>query len=61
MTPSDPNQSRPVRSRTDNLQADIVIDDGPGDNTVRPMRPEMPREHPRPNLPKPETPPEQTP
>jgi len=36
----------------------IVFDDGPSDLTVRPGRPEIPKDWPRPQLPPRETPPE---
>ena len=39
---------------------EVIIDDSPGDTTIRPAGPEIPREWPRPQLPKnpPPAPPE---
>jgi hypothetical protein len=35
---------------------DVIFDDGPGDTTIRPCRFPLPREWPRPHLPKEESP-----
>ncbi len=37
---------------TDSLNTILVIIDEPGDRTVRPMDPNLPRDWPRPNLPR---------
>ena len=37
-------------ARTEALDATLVVIDGPADRTVRPARPNIPREYPRPNL-----------
>jgi len=46
------------QDKPDDTDIQIVFDDGPWDLTVRPRRPEIPKDWPRPQLPPRETPPE---
>jgi hypothetical protein len=48
--PKPPSQDDGSTNSKDDMVV-IVYDDSPGDTTVRPMRPEIPREWPRPQLP----------
>jgi hypothetical protein len=49
---SAPENDRPydLFSQTDAIGSILVVIDGPGDKTIRPARPDIPREYPRPNL-----------
>lgn len=51
MEPKEPETPSPGKKRTADQFVDIVYDDGPGDTTVQPAGPEIPRDWPRPQLP----------
>jgi hypothetical protein len=56
MTNSQPDPVKNNEPDNDRSNIDIVYDDGPGDTTVRPRGPEIPRDWPRPQLPMKEPP-----
>ncbi len=51
---SQPDDTTPYE--TDSLSSEIVVIDGPGDTTIRPRRPCIPLDPPRPRRPEPEPP-----
>jgi hypothetical protein len=51
MDPKGPETNADGHKRTADELVEIVYDDGPGDTTVRPAGPEIPRDWPRPQLP----------
>jgi len=51
MDPREPKTHNDGHKRTADELVEIVYDDGPGDTTVAPAGPEIPRDWPRPQLP----------